>query len=54
MIELADLPLFWQCRAKALSILNEVNPDQHTTGVIETYEECVEELRAALDKERKS
>lgn len=50
IIELADLPLFWQGRANALSLLNgrRVEPDARTVGLIETYEECAKELRAAL------
>jgi hypothetical protein len=51
-IELADLPLFWQGRANALGLLNErrVEPDARTVGLIETYEECAKELRAALSR----
>ena len=50
IIALADLPLFWQGRAKGLSLLNgsRSEPDARTIGLIETYEECAKELRAAL------
>jgi hypothetical protein len=52
-IELADLPMFWQGRAKALRILldSRGTPDTYTDTQADTYEECAKELRAALSSD---
>jgi hypothetical protein len=49
-IELADLPMFWQGRAKALRILldRRGTPDTYTETQADTYEECAKELQTAI------
>lgn len=49
-IELLDLPMFWTGRAKALRLLHaeQKHPVDATLRAAETYENCADELRAAL------
>jgi len=48
-IELNDLPMFWEGRAKALRLLNaQQQTDVVTAETIIVYERCAEELRASI------
>lgn len=46
-----ELPLFWRGRGQALRLLDKEFPDRGTRARAEVYEECANELRAALNQE---